>query len=81
MNIQKEIMEIIKDILAIQDVRLWHNLEYDLGVNELDKIEIIMALEELYDIEIDDNNIDKMKTVLDTILLVVNPIENPEYFL
>lgn len=43
------------------------NIVDDLGADSLDVIEITMGLEEAFDIEILDEDIDKMKTVEDVI--------------
>jgi len=44
----------------------------DLGADSLDVVELIMALEESFDIEVDDNKAQSMKTVKD----IVDYIEN-----
>jgi len=39
----------------------------DLGADSLDAVELIMAIEEEFDVEIDDNDATKIKTVQDII--------------
>ncbi len=39
----------------------------DLGMDSLDVVEFIMALEETFDIEIPDEDAEKMKTIEDTV--------------
>jgi acyl carrier protein len=42
----------------------------ELGADSLDQIEIVMSLEQEFDIEIEDDDADRMKTVGDAIALV-----------
>jgi acyl carrier protein len=39
----------------------------DLGADSLDVVELVMALEEEFDIEISDDELEKIRTVQDTI--------------
>ncbi len=45
-------------------------LEEDLGLDELDQVELIMALEETFNIYISDDEIDIVKTVEELVQLV-----------
>jgi acyl carrier protein len=45
---------------------------YDLGMDSLDHIEVIMCLEEEFEIEIDDDEAMKAKTIDDLVVLVEN---------
>ena len=70
---RKEIEEKVKDIL--QETLEVHrgqllpgvSIENDLGADSLDCVEIIMACEEDFGIEIEENDIDKVKTVKDLV--------------
>lgn len=59
----------IKNIVAeqfginVSELNLFTNLEDDLGADSLDKIELIMALEEEFDIEIPDEEIKKIENL------------------
>ena len=44
----------------------------DLGADSLDVVELVMALEEKYDIEIPDEDAEKIKTVADAIKYIEN---------
>lgn len=41
------------------------NLEKDLGADDLDQVELVLAMEEQFNIEISDEDADRMKTVGD----------------
>ena len=65
----KGIYKIISEVLSIdQDsIRLKHHLFDDLGSDSLDIVELIMYIEEEYDIEIPDNIAEEFQTVKDII--------------
>ena len=44
----------------------------DLGADSLDTVELIMALEEAFEIEIDDEDAEKLQTVADVIKYIEN---------
>lgn len=48
------------------------DLEKDLGLDSLDKLEIQLYLEEAFDIHIEDEEADKCKTVKDVVELVLS---------
>lgn len=68
-----KIKEIIVDQLGVEaeQVTLDANFVEDLGADSLDTVELIMAFEEEFDVEIPDTEAEKIKTVRD----VVNFIE------
>ena len=43
------------------------SFEDDLGADSLDLVELVMALEEEYDVEIDDDEAERLKTVGDAV--------------
>ncbi|MDR1088098.1 MAG: acyl carrier protein [Coriobacteriales bacterium] len=51
------------------------SLADDLGLDSLDAIEIVMALEDRYDREFDDENLQDLKTVHDVVALVRSLID------
>jgi len=69
MNIQEKVISIISDELSvkIEDVKLDSELIQDLEIDELDNIELCMALEEEFGIEIPDEDIEEFKTVKDIV--------------
>jgi acyl carrier protein len=64
-----DVQKIISDLLGIDTcgVHLWSNLADDLGVDELDMVELSMAFEEKYIINIDDEVMQRLLTVQDVI--------------
>lgn len=69
-----QVKEIIVDALGCDDddVVLEASLKDDLEADSLDAVELIMAIEEEFDIEIPDETAQNMKTVKD----IVDYIEN-----
>ena len=51
--------------IAVDKVNSEHNVMDDLGADSLDTVEIIMKIEEEYDITIPDEDVEEMKTVQD----------------
>lgn len=67
-----KVKEIICEELGIEAdvVTLEASLADDLGTDSLDAIELIMAIEEAFDIEISDNDAAKIKLVSDMVRLL-----------
>lgn len=72
MEIEKKIIELIADELAVDEAEVTPNadLSHDLGADSLDAVEIIMRLEEEFDVEIHDEAAESVKTVADAIRIV-----------
>lgn len=71
----EEIRDIIAEQLSIDDLdelTLETSLKDDLNADSLDAVEVIMALEEKYGIEIADEDAENFKTIAD----IVNYIKN-----
>jgi acyl carrier protein len=70
---QKEIVEKVKQIiseqLGVEEVEVTASASFtdDLGADSLDQVELVMALEENFDIEIPDDAAEKIRTVQDAI--------------
>lgn len=64
-----KIKEIVVEQLGVDmdQVTLESNFVDDLGADSLDTVELIMAFEEEFDIEIPDTDAEKIKTVQDVI--------------
>lgn len=73
MNIDK-IKAIIAENLSLEaeEITLESSLQEDLGADSLDAVEIIMAIEEEFNVEIGDDEAKNIKTVKD----IVNYLEN-----
>ena len=63
------VKDIIVDELGVnaEDVKLTASLSDDLGADSLDAVELIMAIEEEFDIEIPDEIASEMKIVQDIV--------------
>ena len=74
MSLFEEIQEIICEQLKAkpEEVKLETSFIDDLGSDSLDSIELIMALEEKFNIEIPDEDAEGMNTVEDVIRYVAN---------
>jgi acyl carrier protein len=56
--------------LDVSQIQPQHSLQQDLGLNSADAIELIFALEEMFDIEVSDQDFRKLTTVSDVIQYV-----------
>ena len=65
----EKIQEIIVNNLSVEAdaVKMETNLIEDLGADSLDAVEIVMAVEDQFDIEVSDEDIEKMATVGDIV--------------
>ncbi|MCL4134935.1 UNVERIFIED_CONTAM: hypothetical protein GTU68_029231 [Idotea baltica] len=66
-SVEEKTKEIIVDQLNVsaEDVKPEASFIEDLGADSLDIVELIMALEEEYDLEIPDEDAEKIQTVQD----------------
>lgn len=66
-NILKRVRELLADNydLSPESVTLQSKLRVDLGLDSLDLTEAIMAIEEEFDFEFDDDKVDDFQTVED----------------
>ena len=73
----EKIKEIIMEQLSVDEsmVAMETNLMKDLEADSLDAVEIIMAIEEEYDIEIPDEEAEKFQTVGDLVKYVEEQTE------
>lgn len=64
-DIKKEVIKIIKDHLNVDENEITPSASFlnDLGADSLDTVELVMALEEKFDIEISDEAAEKITTV------------------
>ena len=69
MAVESKIKTIIAEQLGVKPEEVTPNASFvdDLGADSLDTVELIMALEEDFNIEIPDEDAEKMKTVGDAI--------------
>lgn len=69
MNIQKEVQDIIVEQLAVSADQVTPEASFveDLGADSLDTVELVMALEEKFEIEIPDEDAESIRTVSDVV--------------
>ncbi len=68
-ELEKKIISIIAEQLGVEEeaVKMESSFIDDLGADSLDIVELVMALEEEYGVEIPDSDAEKIKTVKDAI--------------
>ncbi|MBU3918142.1 acyl carrier protein [bacterium] len=68
-EIQKKVIEIITEQLGIEEDGLKEESNFidDLGADSLDTVELVMAFEEEFDLEIPDEEAEKITTVKEAI--------------
>ena len=69
MSVEEQVKEIIIDQLGVDEAQVKAEASFidDLGADSLDTVELVMAFEEKFDIEIPDEDAEKMRTVGDAI--------------
>ena len=72
MSLESDVKEIIIDQLGVDEAQVKNDASFidDLGADSLDTVELIMAFEEKFDVEIPDEDAEKIKTVQDAIQYV-----------
>ncbi|MDD2366224.1 MAG: acyl carrier protein [Desulfuromonadaceae bacterium] len=68
-DIAKRVKEIVAEQLGVEEAQVLTESSFmdDLGADSLDTVELVMALEEEFDIEIPDEDAEKIQTVNDAI--------------
>ncbi len=68
-KIVEKVKQIISEQLGVEEDEITPTASFvdDLGADSLDTVELVMAIEEAFDIEIPDNDAEKMRTVQDLI--------------
>jgi acyl carrier protein len=71
-SVEEKVKSIIVDQLGVNESEVTGNASFvdDLGADSLDTIELVMAFEEAFGIEIPDEDAEKIKTVQDAIAYV-----------
>jgi len=68
-SIEKRVKEIVAEQLGVDEAQVTNEASFmdDLGADSLDTVELVMALEEEFDIEISDESAEKIQTVQDAV--------------
>ena len=74
MSVEEKIKEIIVDQLGVNENQVTARASFieDLGADSLDTVELVMALEEEFDVEISDEDAEKISKVQDAIDYINN---------
>jgi len=77
MAVEDKVKEVIVDQLGVDAAKVTPEARFveDLGADSLDTVELVMALEEEFDIEILDEDAEKIRTVNEAISYVKNKTE------
>jgi acyl carrier protein len=69
LNIEAKVKEIIVDQLQVDENNVTLDASFidDLGADSLDTVELVMAFEEAFEIEIPDEDAEKIRTVQDAV--------------
>ena len=75
-NLEERVKKIIIEQLAVDSAEVTPQAQFvqDLGADSLDTVELVMALEEEFDIEIPDEDAEKMPSVGDAIKYIESKI-------
>ena len=68
-TVEERVKQIIVEQLGVDEAEVTPNASFvdDLGADSLDTVELVMAFEEAFDIEIPDEQAEKIRTVKDAI--------------
>ena len=74
MSVEEKVKEIIVDQLGVDEKQVVTSASFieDLGADSLDTVELVMALEEEFDVEISDEDAEKISKVQDAIDYINN---------
>ena len=74
MSVEEKVKEIIVDQLGVDEKQVTTSAAFieDLGADSLDTVELVMALEEEFDVEIPDEDAEKIAKVQDAIDYIKN---------
>jgi len=74
MSVEEKVKEIIVDQLGVNESQVTARASFieDLGADSLDTVELVMALEEEFDVEISDEDAEKISKVQDAIDYINN---------
>ncbi len=80
MSLEARVTDLIVEQLGVSKEEAVANASFidDLGADSLDIVELVMTLEETFDIEIPDDDAEKMQTISDAIGYLKDRVEDSE---
>ena len=68
-SVEEKVKQIIVEQLGVDEAEVTANASFvdDLGADSLDTVELVMAFEEAFDIEIPDEDAEKIRSVQDAV--------------
>lgn len=77
-SIDERVQKIVAEQLGVEDEQVTMEASFmdDLGADSLDTVELVMALEEEFEIEISDEDAEKIQKVKDAVEYVSNNTES-----
>lgn len=79
MTNEQRIIEIIKEVTGIETIKISDNFRDDLGCDSLDAIEIVMEIEEQFEISVTDDDafglVDSYQTIGELVELIEKYLE------
>ena len=68
-SVEERVKQIIVEQLGVEEAEVTSSASFvdDLGADSLDTVELVMAFEEAFDIEIPDEDAEKIRTVKDAV--------------
>ena len=78
MNVEEKAREIIAKQLGVEQEKIKMEASFtgDLGADSLDIVELVMAFEETFQVEIPDDDAEKLVTVKDVIDYISNKVQS-----
>ena len=79
-DVKSKVVSIIVDKLGVEESEVTNEASFtnDLGADSLDTVELIMELESQFDIVIEDEAAESLKTVGDAISYIKNKVESKD---
>ena len=71
-NIESQVRQIIADQLSVDPEKVTKDAKFieDLGADSLDTVELVMALEDKFSVEVPDEDAEKLKSVADVVAYI-----------
>ncbi|MGA3315363.1 MAG: acyl carrier protein [Candidatus Korobacteraceae bacterium] len=79
-SVEERVKQIIVEQLGVDEAEVTPNASFvdDLGADSLDTVELVMAFEEAFEIEIPDEDAEKIRTVKDAVDYINSHAKGPK---